>query len=40
MAAGNRYMAHRCGFTARVLTGTLQAVRRIRSEATIRLFLG
>jgi predicted SAM-dependent methyltransferase len=26
MQAGNRYMAHRCGFTAKVLTGTLQAV--------------
>lgn len=25
MQAGNRYMAHRCGFTAKVLTGTLQA---------------
>ena len=25
MARGNLYMAHRCGFTQRVLTGTLQA---------------
>ena len=25
MQAGNRYMAHRCGFTQKVLTGTLQA---------------
>ena len=25
MAQGNLYMAHRCGFTAKVLTGTLQA---------------
>ena len=25
MAAGNLYMAHRCGFTMRVLMGTLQA---------------
>ena len=25
MAQGNMYMAHRCGFTQRVLTGTLQA---------------
>ena len=25
MAQGNLYMAHRCGFTQRVLTGTLQA---------------
>ena len=25
MAAGNLYMAHRCGFTMRVLVGTLQA---------------
>lgn len=25
MANGNLYMAHRCGFTMRVLTGTLQA---------------
>lgn len=25
MAQGNLYMAHRCGFTERVLTGTLQA---------------
>jgi predicted SAM-dependent methyltransferase len=25
MAAGNLYMAHRCGFTQRVLAGTLQA---------------
>ena len=25
LARGNLYMAHRCGFTARVLTGTLQA---------------
>jgi len=25
VARGNLYMAHRCGFTARVLTGTLQA---------------
>jgi len=25
MASGNLYMAHRCGFTKRVLTGTLQA---------------
>lgn len=25
MARGNLYMAHRCGFTERVLTGTLQA---------------
>ena len=25
MQAGNLYMAHRCGFTAKVLTGTLQA---------------
>lgn len=24
LQAGNRYMAHRCGFTAKVLTGTLQ----------------
>jgi hypothetical protein len=26
MARGNLYMAHRCGFTQKVLTGTLQAV--------------
>lgn len=25
LQAGNRYMAHRCGFTAKVLSGTLQA---------------
>ena len=25
MAQGNLYMAHRCGFTQKVLTGTLQA---------------
>jgi len=25
MARGNLYMAHRCGFTQKVLTGTLQA---------------
>jgi hypothetical protein len=25
MAAGNLYMAHRCGFTQKVLSGTLQA---------------
>jgi hypothetical protein len=25
MANGNLYMAHRCGFTERVLSGTLQA---------------
>jgi hypothetical protein len=25
MAAGNLYMAHRCGFTEKVLTGTLRA---------------
>ena len=25
MAQGNLYMAHRCGFTQRVLTGTLQS---------------
>lgn len=25
MQVGNRYMAHRCGFTEKVLTGTLQA---------------
>ncbi len=27
MARGNLYMAHRCGFTRKVLTGTLQAAR-------------
>jgi hypothetical protein len=25
MAKGNLYMAHRCGFTQKVLTGTLQS---------------
>jgi hypothetical protein len=28
MARGNLFMAHRCGFTQKVLTGTLQAHQR------------
>ena len=34
MAQGNLYMAHRCGFTQRVLTGTLQAAG-FKSVATM-----
>lgn len=35
MARGNLYMAHRCGFTQRVLSGTLQAsgFKRVASKA-------
>lgn len=43
MAQGNLYMAHRCGFTQRVLTGTLQAagfasVASMRRAANFDLF--
>ena len=34
MARGNLYMAHRCGFTAKVLSGTLQAAG-FKSIATV-----
>jgi predicted SAM-dependent methyltransferase len=36
MAQGNLYMAHRCGFTQRVLTGTLQAAGFVHVAAMSR----